>query len=263
MPTPYPQTNDGFPGYGSFGLGVSTFPLIATGANSLLQDADPVLYYLLDFAYNVLQLHAQARWAVEVARPTLNFAAPFPNVCASRVPYNPFPFLQDTGLNLPLLAAYWVDGKSFELTRDYLRTESTIEIAYVLPPMTAAQTEILGPILHAVRAILTDRFETGFDPNYLDGYQLGALTQYDNLWVRDYKYGLMPHTTTNLPMQSVILTIVLRERNMAVADQFQPVSGYDVQSYVNPTGGMVPTGPMGLYTGPAFNSNIPTFAPGP
>jgi hypothetical protein len=240
----YPITHDGYENYGTFGVDSSVYPLVATGANSLLLDADPCLYWLLDFAYSMLQVYAQPRWAIEIQRAGLTA---YPNICSLRVPYSPFPFLQDTagqsGLSFPLLSLNRVEGQSKELTRVYQRTESTLEFNYVLPPFTAAQTQIAGPILNAVLSIIRDRFEYGFDPNYMSGATIGSLAQFDNLWLEEYSLGMMPGKS-NLPMQTLTMKIKLRERNMGVTGAFGPLTGFTYNSSS--------LSPSGSATGPAF-----------
>ena len=148
-----------YPGYGVFAIGNTDYPLTAATTNSLLQDGDPTLYWMLQFFSDCLETYMGSRWTAEMARAGLSLPSPV----GMQFPNNPFPYLQDVGAKYPILAVYWVDGIFKEKTISYEREESNLEIAWVLPPLTMSQMEIAGPFLKNVKDIIQDRSDMGAD----------------------------------------------------------------------------------------------------
>ena len=208
-----------YPGYGAFAIGNTVYPLSASPSNSLLQDADKPIYWLLDYFASQLNTYAGARWTAEMSKAGLTL----PSIVGMKFPNNPFPYLQDTGAKFPILAIYRVDGVFLEKTIAYEREQSNLEIAWVLPPLTMSQMEMAGPFLNVVKEIMQDRSETSSDPNYMDGYNWGQAAGFDWLQMGEYHRMMIRHTKTNLPMESVVLQLKMRERNMPVPEAFAPL----------------------------------------
>lgn len=224
----YQQFGFGNPGNSINGVGGGTvYPLTTSTTNSLLQDADVPLYWLLQFFNGVLQIHAQGRWATQTALMGAKFNAQYPNIVGSYYPFNPFPFLQDTTIQFPLLAVYRVEGKIFDKTVAFQRIESQLEIAYVLPPLTLSQTERIGQFLNVVLDVLSDRNEYGFDPQFMDGYNVGLAAGYDAVGMESYANMMIPHTQTNLPMQAVVMKMMMRERTLPVPTLIPTITAID------------------------------------
>lgn len=214
------------PEYGTFKIGNTQYPLTASTSNSLLKDADVPLYYLLDFFGNELNFYAGDRWTAEMARAKLTM----PKIVGMKFPNNPFPYLQDTGIKFPLLAVYRVEGKFTEKSISFARTTSNIEIAWVLPPLSMSQMEIAGPFLNSVKDILYNRSEYGFDPNYQHSFNYGEAAGFDWIQMTDYTRMMIPHTTTNLPMEALVMKLSMRERdNKGIDNQFETLTGIDTE----------------------------------
>ena len=210
---------------GTFRIGNTVYPLDGYITNSLLKDADKPLYYLLDFFSSVLNTYAGDRWTNEVARAKLT--SQIPRIVGMKFPNNPFPYLQDTGIKFPLLAVYRVEGKMLEKTISFSRTQSNLEVVWVLPPLTMSQMEMIGPFLNSVKEILYNRSEVPADPNYNSKFNWGDAAGFDWLQMTDYTRMMIPHTTTNLPMEAIVLKLAIRERDFPVDEQYIEFDGLD------------------------------------
>jgi hypothetical protein len=144
------------------------FPLATTSGNSLLADADPALYQALAFYLFVLNKYLGPRYtAAASASGHLNSKQhPITKLVEAAVPYNPLPFLQSAQLPLPLMALYRVSGEGKQRSVAKSEEWTTWEFALVLPPMDAAQTEVILPILHAAELLLENRTEQACDATY-------------------------------------------------------------------------------------------------
>lgn len=151
--------------YAGFKLGGAQYPLTASTANSLLRDADPSIYFALDFLGAMLVTHLGARFAAQVAK--IGAGKLFPaGIVAHKVSYDPASYLSQEQVRFPLLAVYRIEDTYDELTTQYRRESGKIGIAYVLSPMTPGQADALNPILKAVASVVQMRIEQGMDPTY-------------------------------------------------------------------------------------------------
>lgn len=159
------------PDYAQFRLGGVTFPLTASTSNSLLRDSDPALYYMLDFFAEMIRTHLGSRLAAQATVAGLTIS----NAVAMRIPYDPAPYLLEEQLKFPLLAVYRKQS-TFRGNISRRHHDGEFEVAYILPPLSAAQAEQLLPILRSVGRVLDNRAEMGFDPTYTPpGGSAGAL----------------------------------------------------------------------------------------
>ena len=149
--------------YGKFKFGNTEFPLTASTANSFLQDANPAVYYALDYLKSVLFLHLQGRWQAAVAKAGMPAADGY--VVNYVLPYDPSPFLQDQQVKFPCLALWEKENITEPKTFSWYHSKKTWQLMYVLPALTSAQMEQLYPAITAVDTILRDRIEQGYDPN--------------------------------------------------------------------------------------------------
>ena len=101
-----------------------------------------------------------------------------------------------------------------------------------------AQTEKIGPFLNVVMDVLTDRNEYGYDAQYRDGYNVGLAAGYDAVGMKSFANMMIPHITTNLPMQAVVMKMMIRERNDVIPDAFRTITGFDtdIKLQATPTG---------------------------
>lgn len=149
--------------YGDFQLGAVLYPLDETTGDSLLADADPATFYLLEFAAAMLTKHLEPRL---LAQKTAAGASHVTAAVAYTLPWNPETYLREQHVKFPLLAAHRKSSTYDERTMVYPRATSLFEVVYVLPPMRSAEAEHLVPALRAAEAILVQRFIQGWDPDH-------------------------------------------------------------------------------------------------
>jgi len=138
----------------------------------------------------------------------------------------------DTQLTKPyLLAVYRVDGKNKEKTIIYNQLDNTVFIAWVLPPLTMSQIEIMGTFFKVVRDIIFNRAEVGGDPHFQNNFNYGQAAGFDLIQAMDYSRVMMPNTTTNLPMEAIVIKLSLRERDGVgeITNQYEDLTGIDTQ----------------------------------
>jgi hypothetical protein len=213
--------------YASFKHGAVTFPIPASGSgiggigSSLLRDADPALFYLLEYCANVIQRHVGPRLLAESG--AVGFDA-ITTAVAETLPLNPEPFLTEQHLLFPLLTAYRKSSK-FTNIGGLKHSVDEIELSYVLPPMSGGEAERLYPILKAVASVVDNRLVQGMDPLYQPtGAALGA-----NVWeqsgvtfaeVKTVTYGGY-EATDELFFPAVVMMIEVTERSDAAVTEFE------------------------------------------
>lgn len=209
--------------YSKFNLGNIEFPLSGYASNSAIAIADVPVNKLLGFCRGVLEIHAGDAWTYYANQLNLDCN----QIVEESLPYNPIPWLQDTTYNFPLLALYRTKGSIVEKTIAYHRIESNLELLWIMPPLTAAQAYQLLPFQNAVIDILVDRNEQGWDPNYLDGYNIGELAGFDSLQVMSYSLANVS-VNPNQFLPTVQLSIRLRERKTDASGMYPEFTGVDL-----------------------------------
>ncbi len=223
--------------YAGLKHGAVQYPLPTGGSGnggpgaSLLRDADPAVFYLLEFYKSVLQTHLGARLLAEASS---SGAEQIELAVAETLPLNPEQYLVEHQIKFPLLAAYRKSTK-FEDIGGQKHSVDEIEVAYVLPPLQAGEAERLLPILKAVVSVLDNRTEQGMDPAYTPSASLGAAAG-DLVWelagvasanVKSATYGgYTPAESLFFP--AVILTVELKERSDVAVTEFEDLSGANV-----------------------------------
>lgn len=217
--------------FASFRHGGTTFPLDPASTNSFLRDADPAVFYALEFYASVLETHLSARLLAEAAAAS---ATQITSVVAETLPLNPEPFLTEEHVRFPLLAIYR-KGSTFRDAGTRKVSVDTLEVSYVLPPLTASEAERVLPALKAVAAILDNRTEQGFDPSYTPSEPAG--TAGEPVWsltragvtrvgITSVQYGGYT-PATDLYFPAVVMTLVAEERSEAIVTELEAYTGAD------------------------------------
>jgi hypothetical protein len=226
-------------GYGTFRVGAATFPLISgpLATNPPLQDADPTLYYGLDFWAAMIRQHVGARLLAIVAglqmSPWLNSNGQ-PDVVRQQYPYDVGPYLTELQAQMPLLAAWRGKTQYQKKTASYYEDRCEFTLAYILPPLTAAQAEQIIPVLRAAEAALRNRTVQAWDPSYAPpGGALGQqfdgpdFANVDEIGFVEGYQGGMP-ASGNLFFPAITMHGFVTERDNAVHGQFPPFAGGDI-----------------------------------
>lgn len=228
------------PEYGSFQIGGALYPLTTTSGNTPLQDADPAIYFALDYWASMLNVYLGARMLAEASASGLTWknSAGTPSVVVQQYPYDPGPFLQDAQFQFPMLAAWRTTEKYNQKAASYLDDTGKVSVAWMLPPLTAGQAERLLPFLRAGKDVLRSRTVQGWDPNYtppggsgpLPGPFSAAFANLEEIGFTDGVHGAMPGSG-NLSFPTLLMNGYIIERDNDVPDAFsgrQRFAGGDI-----------------------------------
>lgn len=211
--------------YSTFKHGGTLFPLPSAVTNGLLRDADPALFYALDFYTTVIRTHLTTRLAAEAT--AIGYAS-IDNAVAMAVPYHPLPFMTEEQLRFPLLAVYRKADTFNDRTMTWRLSTGEWGLDYILPPMNAAQAERLLPALNAVRVIVENRTDLGFDPSWNTSARVWG-SSYANLEKIDLQASAIQlwQLGDGLPFHALACTLTVRERQMPVAGAFETLTRVD------------------------------------
>lgn len=241
--------------YNQFQVGNVVQPLPSPGTNSLLQDADSALFYALDFWAYVITTYPGPRLIAAASAAGITI----PDAVGTRTyPYEPTPEWLESQIRLPALFAYRVESLTEQWTAAWEHDVTTFELLYVLPPLDAAGSERLLPILSAVAQALRKKTTDAWDPGYTPpGGNLGDqfdAAPYANLqeigfgaWgnpkrplSRWYRMGKLP-SGGDLWFPTLMMSGYFVERDMYAPTQGGPskVAGADITGNVTAEDGTV------------------------
>jgi hypothetical protein len=169
--------------YGIFEVGSVTQPLDPASRLSLLHDADPALYFYIDFLVAMLSRYVAPRFMAAVNAANLTQITDI--VSGSAFPYEPMPLMLDQQLKCPALFVYRTTAHTEQWTVAADHDICGINVVFVLPPIDSAGTEQLQPILKAVYDCIRRKTNDCWDPSYTPpGGALGQMfTQLVNIEV--------------------------------------------------------------------------------
>lgn len=220
--------------YQNFIHGGVEYPLPAGGSGiggsgaSFLRDADPALFFMLEFYAAVIRRHVGPRFLAECAAVN---ADQISEVVAETLPLDPEEFLTDSHIRFPLLAATR-QRSMFEYNGWKKTSVDEYIVTYVLPPLGPGEAERLMPALRAVAAVIDNRTDEGMDPSYTPtgstpGALVWALAGVARADVKSVEYGgFRPSPEVFFP--AVTLHVELKEVSDPAADQFDLMAGADV-----------------------------------
>lgn len=139
----------------------------AASTESLLQRADPALFYALDFWQFVITHYCGE--AIAAALASAGIKAPggaAMKAVAQAYPYEPLPEYLENQVQFPALFAYRKDVRTEWHSVGYEFDIVSLEVAYVLPPLDAAASERVLPALNAVAKALRRKSTDAWDPAY-------------------------------------------------------------------------------------------------
>src|SRR5580704_14110001 len=133
--------------YSAFGVGAEVEPLVSPGTNTLLQDADPALFFALDYFTYLINTFPGPRL---LAAASAIGGVSITKAVAQAYPWAPQPQFAANQFAFPLLACYRTRTLTGRFTAAWEHDRGLIEVVYALPPLTSAQEEQLTPILKAI-----------------------------------------------------------------------------------------------------------------
>jgi hypothetical protein len=157
-----------------FIYGSVAFPLTAVTDNGLLRDADPAVFYALEFFTSVLNTHLGERLAAEAS---VVGALDIQAAVAESIPIDPEQFLTEEHVKFPLLTLHRESATYKYVTQKRISIHR-LKCAYVLPPLRAAQAERLMPILHAAALLLDEKCSKGRDDAYTPSTPAGTAGEF-------------------------------------------------------------------------------------
>lgn len=200
-------------------------PLDELSTNTLLRDSDPAVYYALEFFKAVIERLIGDRL---LAAATAANVRGVTSAVAYSTAMDPAPYLTEQQFKFPLLAVYRKSETYRERTTVFVQDIAELEVAYVLPPLTGAQSEQVTPILKAVASALFLATEQGFDSSYESGARVWG-EDYANIEEAAFtrgEYGAFP-ALKDLSFPAWVGSLRVKERAMPVASQFEEFDGLD------------------------------------
>jgi hypothetical protein len=214
-------------GYEHFKIGAIQFPLSASldAADTVL---DPPLTALLNYYEFELTRNLLPYWQAYL--PTIGLSDYAGAVVAEKISYDPQLYFQQNQYNLPLLALFRVNETKAEKTVSWYFWKVNATLRYILPVMTASQALSMIQFLKAIKSIINDRTEQGYDPAYLDGYGEVAQPIHDagiaRISVTEATYGYL-NLETNMVFPILDLSIEFEEREQFAANTFDNLERLD------------------------------------
>lgn len=155
--------------YSSFQVGGVVEPIPVSTGHSLLRDADPALFFALDFwAYCIRKYVGDRLMQAVTAAGMIEGKRSDPIRSAVQQIYPWAPDLEFTSnqFNFPLLAAYRKTSTYKRKTASWENDRCSFDLFYAFPPLTAGQNEAVLPILRAVEDVVRKKTTQGWDPGY-------------------------------------------------------------------------------------------------
>jgi len=208
--------------YEAFRHGGVTYPLPASTASSLLRDADPALYFALEYLSAVLQLHLGARLTAQAALEGLTIAS----AVAQKLHSEPAPFLYADQLRFPTLAIYRKNETYTDKAVSFAHDAGEWEYAYILPPLTPRQIDKLGPILRSAAQIVRHAVDQGWHPAYNSGQKVWTDAGVSSIRVVGVRYGgYEPIAEISTYYRAIVGTMQVVEREMPYEEGFELFDG--------------------------------------
>jgi hypothetical protein len=220
-----PYLEDGY-----FTVGGVQFPLTASLSNTLLFDADPVLYRMVEYYQGIMNLHIEPRWNAAVSVTGLSGLDGYmPNEV---LPYPPFRsgLSQQNAWRFPLLAVYPKGESSYKFeTVTWFTVMREFELLFVLPPLTSDQYEQLFPFLGAVEKTIVDRTLQGFDTNFNNGELVWQESGLEKIsLVSSFINDIVFESALNTRFPTLTMQLMVQERRMPDVRNYETFTGVDL-----------------------------------
>ncbi len=199
----------------AFAIGGSPTVVPTATTYTLLRDADPAIFYLLDFLAWGLARSFQTRLLMQLAllpASSINING----AVATKLSRDPLPHLSSEQVRFPMLAIHRKKGTHSERTGSRHGESTMCDLLYVLPPMTAAQIESIAPILRTAEVVVTGYMRSLQHGEYTPpggtlGEDLHEKMGVDFVFPRTTTFGNVANFSTELHMPAIAIEFELRE----------------------------------------------------
>ena len=151
--------------YSQFQTGAVVEPLTSSLTNSLLLDADPAIYYALDFFAWILG-NSSGPISPRLLAAASAAGAPITSAVMQKYPSPLDPYKLTNQFLFPLLAVYRRSTDYDKFTSSYYNDKGFFDLMWVMPPLTQGQAQQILPIFRAAEVAIRDRCVQGYDPSY-------------------------------------------------------------------------------------------------
>lgn len=207
---------------GYLAVGGVEFPLEET--NSILQDADPAIFFLLDYYAKCIKQHIGSRWnavMTELGRVDL-----LNKSVISQFSYDPLPYLSEIQAQLPFIALFRTSEVYSETSIVHYIITSKVTLQYTMPPFTAAQMSKVSPFLSAISKVIVGKTDQSNDPNVNSGADPFQLAGLQEVTVDNAKYGALA-ADSNQYMPTLLMELTVKERRNMHSSNVVPLTGVD------------------------------------
>lgn len=206
--------------FGTFRHGGTNFPLATGTGNTSLRDADPAIFYLLEFYSYILTTYIGARLVADATA----IGAPVTAAVVQKFPYPPERYAISEQEKFPGLFVFRKSGKFSYRTTTHEHDTGRFGVAWLLPPLIASQAEWLEPHLNAAKNVLNYLTDQGWDPGYTPtggalGDQPWVLAGLETVGIDTWSIGAYPGMG-NLAFPALICEGLLLEREGDPGDAF-------------------------------------------
>lgn len=249
-----------------FSFDSATFPLATGTGNTVLADADPVSFKILQYFRGILQANLGARWVQEAAAAGLTHAN-LQNiidgyVVADAICYPPGSTLKQTDYKFPLLSVYRNRENYAQMSTHHIVTESDFSIVWTLPPLNSpAQRNRIYPFLSAVSKTILFYAFSGSDPKYNNGELVWQEAGFAFALVEKAEIGSFLGQDGQTEFPSIKINFKVFEKNQFVPDDYEALTGFD--GYIDEVDGYNVNNPVTNFI--TFNTNpnftVSSFSP--
>lgn len=197
----------------AFQMGAAALPLAGASTGLLVRVADPALFHLVDFLAWGIERHVGARL---IAEATSAGVTGISAAVRHKTYRDPAPLLTSEQAPLPILAGYRKTADMGDHTVTRGREMTKVEVMYVLPALTAGQSERLSPVLVAVSRVVFNFSRWLQHASYTPtggtaGQNIRTLSGINFCAVRSVRFGDVASFAKGLFMPAVACTLDLSE----------------------------------------------------
>lgn len=207
--------------YSTFGNGATVFPLTPSTTNTFLKDADPSVYWCLEFFEHVINRYVGTRLVAEADA----CGAPLDYAVAYALPDSPQAYLTEEQARFPLLAIERVKDSQGWSSNSYRHAKNEWRLHYVLPPLSPGQRERLKPALRVVARTIDSRIEAGCDSQWNNNARVfgPAYANLESIECSDVTYGDWD-AGGGLTFPAVTMSLLVVERDIPQLGAFEDLT---------------------------------------